>query len=88
MLKYSVCVSLQISGSIPGCLLEAPWLREIYLAGNSLSGSFPSVPKASPLTTISASDQASHPFPTSLSLYYLTFFIDDAVAATQSSQNG
>ena len=58
----AVCC-VQIGGSIPSCLLEAPWLRQLYLAGNSLSGQFPTVPSTSPLTTISASDQAT-PLPT------------------------
>lgn len=58
----AVCC-VQIGGSIPSCLLEAPWLRQLYLAGNSLSGQLPTVPSTSPLTTISASDQAT-PLPT------------------------
>ena len=55
-------IDMQISGSIPSCLLEAPVLRELFLAGNSLSGSIPSIPRNCPLATISASDQAE-PFP-------------------------
>lgn len=50
-----------LAGSVPACLLEISSLRELYLAGNELTGQLPGLPQDSQLTALSVADQAHTP---------------------------
>jgi hypothetical protein len=47
----------RLQGSVPACLLQLGYLRELYLAGNELMGTLPPLPEDSPLVELSLENQ-------------------------------
>ena len=51
----------RLEGSVPACLLQTGGLRELYLAGNELTGTLPPLPEGSPLVELSLENQVGCP---------------------------
>lgn len=53
--------SNELQGSVPACLLQTGGLRELFLGGNSLTGTLPALPEDSPLVELSLENQVGLP---------------------------
>ena len=48
-----------VSGVVPACLTNSVTLRELYLSGNVLNGTFPPIAAASALSALGLASQVS-----------------------------